>query len=62
MRSCKLCGKGSMVGNTVSHSNNRNKKVSHPNLQTQRVIINGKVQKINVCTRCIRSGLVQKVA
>lgn len=61
-RSCAICGKGSLVGNTVSHSNNRLKKRSFPNLQTQKVVMKGKVQTIVVCTRCIRSGLIQKAA
>jgi large subunit ribosomal protein L28 len=61
-RSCAICGKGTLVGNTVSHSNNRLKKQSFPNLQTQKVILKGRVQKINVCTRCIRSGSIQKAA
>ncbi|MBI2092314.1 MAG: 50S ribosomal protein L28 [Deltaproteobacteria bacterium] len=61
-RSCAICGKGTLVGNTVSHSNNRLKKRSFPNLQIQKVILNGRVQKINVCTRCIRSGSIQKAA
>lgn len=61
-RSCAICGKGTLVGNNVSHSNNRSKKESFPNLQTQRVVLKGRVKRISVCTRCIRSGAVQKAA
>ncbi|TMQ59736.1 MAG: hypothetical protein E6K76_04390, partial [Candidatus Eisenbacteria bacterium] len=30
------------------------------NLQTVRAVIEGKPRKLRVCTRCIRSGAVQK--
>ncbi len=60
--SCEICGKGAMVGNTVSHSNNRAKRQTFPNLQKQKVIRNGRVQRITICTRCIRSNAVQKAA
>lgn len=59
-RKCEICGKGPMSGNNVSHANNRTKKVSHVNLQSCKAVINKKTKKINVCTRCIRSGAVVK--
>ena len=31
---CDICGKGALVGNNVSHANNKTKKRSLPNLQT----------------------------
>ncbi len=31
-----------------------------PNLQSIRAVINGKPQRVLVCTRCLRSGKVQK--
>jgi large subunit ribosomal protein L28 len=33
-RRCELTGKGPMVGNNVSHANNKTKRVFRPNLQT----------------------------
>jgi len=33
-RRCELTGKGTMVGNNVSHANNKTKRVYRPNLQT----------------------------
>jgi len=57
---CDICGKGPMVGNNVSHAHNVNKRRFNPNLQSVRAIQNGRVMKINACTRCIRSGLVEK--
>jgi len=35
-RVCQVTGKGPMVGNTVSHANNRKRRRFLPNLHTQR--------------------------
>ena len=35
-RVCQVTGKGPMVGNTVSHANNKKKRRFLPNLQTHR--------------------------
>ncbi|MDQ7033223.1 MAG: 50S ribosomal protein L28 [Desulfonauticus sp.] len=62
-RRCEICGKSPLVGNNVSHANNKTKRKFLPNLQKVRTVLpNGKVRKIRVCTRCIRSGAVQKPA
>jgi large subunit ribosomal protein L28 len=58
--SCDVCGKNRLVGNNVSHANNRTKRVFRPNLRTVRALVKGAAQRIKVCTRCLRSGLVQK--
>jgi large subunit ribosomal protein L28 len=58
--SCELCGKQRLVGNNVSHANNRTKRVFRPNIRTVRALVKGAAQRIKVCTRCLRSGLVQK--
>jgi len=61
-RVCDVCGKGPIVGNSVSHANNKTKKVWYPNLQRLRCLDNktGAVKRIKVCTRCLRSGFVKK--
>jgi large subunit ribosomal protein L28 len=59
-RECEVCGKGSSVGNRVSHANNRTKRRWHPNLQSVRALIGGGVRRLTVCTRCLRSGKVTK--
>lgn len=58
--SCEVCGKNRLVGNNVSHANNRTKRIFRPNLRTVRALVKGAAQRIKVCTRCLRSGLVQK--
>jgi len=59
-RRCDICGKGPMVGNEVSHANNKTKRRWYPNLQQVRTVVNGAVKRMKVCTRCLRSGKVQK--
>ena len=53
---CEICDKGRLVGNKVSHSNIKSKKVQRPNLQRVRAKVGSTVQRIRVCTRCLRSG------
>jgi large subunit ribosomal protein L28 len=60
---CQICGKGKLSGNQVSHSNNKTKKVSKPNLQSVKAVgSHGAHVRIHACTRCIRSGKVKKVS
>ena len=59
-RACGICGKKSIVGSNISHAHNVTKRRFKPNLQNVRAIYKGKVQKMTVCTSCIRSGLVVK--
>jgi large subunit ribosomal protein L28 len=61
-RICTLCGKRRSVGNTVSHANNKTKRIWRPNLQNVRARVEGQVRRILVCTDCIHSGRVEKVA
>lgn len=61
-RICDICGKGRSVGNNVSHANNKSKRVWRPNLQRVRAAVNGGVQRLLVCTRCLRSNKVAKAA
>jgi large subunit ribosomal protein L28 len=44
----------------VSHAHNLNKRVWQPNLQRVRALVDGKPQRIKVCTRCLKKGLVVK--
>jgi large subunit ribosomal protein L28 len=61
-RVCEICGKGPVVGNNVSHANNKSKKVWYPNLQKMKVTDRDTGAKIRmkICTRCLRSGSVKK--
>jgi len=55
---CTICKKGPVFGNNVSHAHNKTKRRWNPNLQNVRALHDGKVRKIKVCSRCIRSGAV----
>ena len=55
---CEVCGKGKMSGNNVSHAENKTKRSWAPNVQRVHVIVDGKNQIMNVCTRCLRSGKI----
>ena len=59
---CDVCGKRPLVGNSVSHANNKTKKRSLPNLQRVRAVVEKSVTHIYACTRCIKKGKVQKAA
>lgn len=59
-RQCEICGKRRMLGNNVSHANNKSVREFRPNLVTVRAIVNGKTQRVKLCTRCLRSGKIVK--
>ena len=52
---CEVCGKGTLAGNNVSHSNRHTKRAWKPNIQQVRAIVNESVKRVNVCTRCLLS-------
>ena len=57
---CFSCEKGVSFGNNVSHANNRTRRVWKPNLQVVRTLVDGKVVKVKVCTRCLAAGKVPR--
>ena len=57
---CEVGGKGTMSGMNVSHSHLKTKKTWKPNIQRVRAIVDGEIKRVNVCTRCLRSGKVQR--
>ncbi len=72
---CELCGKRPAVGYRVKRRGmakakggvgrrtlGRSKRRFMPNLQRVRVLVNGAPKRMRVCTQCIRSGKITKVA
>ena len=57
---CEVCAKGSMSGHNVSHSNRKTNRIWAPNVQRVRVVVDGQAKRLNVCTRCLPSGNVQR--
>lgn len=60
MAKCDICGKGVSFGIKVSHSHRRSNRTWKPNVRKVRAVVNGGVKSVNVCTRCLRSGKVQR--
>lgn len=60
MAICEICGKGVQTGMKISHSHIRTKRTWKPNLQRVKAKINGTTKRIHVCTRCLRSGKVER--
>lgn len=60
-RVCAICGKGQSTGNNVTFSHRGIRRTWSPNLRRVRVYDeNGTPKRIKVCTRCLRSGKVNR--
>ncbi|MEK9149884.1 MAG: 50S ribosomal protein L28 [Candidatus Desantisbacteria bacterium] len=53
---CDICGKRPLTGNNVSHSNKKTKKRQLPNLHSTKRQVEGRVVRINLCTKCLRKA------
>ncbi|MDD4569549.1 MAG: 50S ribosomal protein L28 [Tepidanaerobacteraceae bacterium] len=60
MAKCEVCGKLSRKGIQLSHSHIRSKRTWAPNIRRVKADLNGHIKRINVCTRCLRSGKVKR--
>lgn len=72
-RVCDYCAKGTVFGGTFSRRGLPKKKggvglnvTGHsrrtfkPNIQRVRALVEGRVQRVKICTRCLKSGRVLK--
>ena len=59
-RVCEICGRGVQHGRNVSHANNVTLRRWDVNLRTVRATVSGKPKRMRVCTRCLRSGRIEK--
>lgn len=59
-KECFVCKKTVVSGNHVTHSNKHNKRIWKPNLQKIKVVVDGTTQRIDICTRCLRSNKVER--
>lgn len=60
MAKCDICGKLPRKGIKISHSHIRSKRLWAPNIRRVKADVNGHIKRINVCTRCLRSGKVKR--
>jgi len=59
---CEVCGRGPRFGNRVSHAHNVTSRRWEVNLQKVHALVKGVPKRIRVCTSCIKSNKIQKVA
>ena len=60
MAKCEICGKEMVFGIKVSHSHRRSNRTWKPNIRRVRAIVDGTPKRVYVCSRCLRSGKVQR--
>lgn len=57
---CEVCGKKKVFGNNVTFSHRKSSRSWAPNIRKVRAVVKGSVKRVNVCTRCLRSGYVER--
>ncbi len=57
---CAICGKKSLKAAKLSFSHKHHVYKQAPNLQSVKIMDNGAVKRIKVCTSCLRAGKVQR--
>ena len=60
MAKCEICGKEKVFSLQVSHSHRKSSRSWKPNLRSVKAVIDGSPKKVHVCSRCLRSGLVER--
>ncbi|HPE95829.1 MAG TPA: 50S ribosomal protein L28 [Bacillota bacterium] len=60
MAKCEYCDKGVTFGIKVSHSHRRSNRAWKPNIRKVKANINGEHKTVYVCSRCLRSGKVER--
>ncbi len=55
MAKCEICGRGPQFGNHVSFSQRHVKRRFNANVQKRKVLINGKVRRVHICTSCLKT-------
>jgi large subunit ribosomal protein L28 len=60
---CHSCGKRPAFGNSRSHSMVATRRRFNPNLQKVRIQEeNGRIRRVYVCARCLKSNKITKAA
>jgi len=65
MAKCAICEKevsfGKKLSITRTHISKRSTRTFKPNLRSVKTMVNGQPKHIKVCTKCLRSGKVERV-
>ena len=62
MAKCTVCGKATTFGIKLSHSHRRTNRSFKPNVQKVKAVVNGTPCRVHACTRCLRSGKVERAS
>ena len=54
------CDKSVHFGNNVSHSHRRSNRIMKANIKRVKAKVDGSPKTIYVCTKCLRSGKVER--
>ena len=57
---CDICGKHAVAGRSISHSHRTVARTFKPNIQRVTVVVDGQRKKMNVCSRCLKSGKIAR--
>ncbi len=57
---CEICGKQKVFGNSITFSHKAINRSWSPNIRRVKAVVNGTTKRIHVCTRCLRSGKVER--
>ena len=60
-RVCANTGRKARSGNSRSHAMNATKRKWGANLQKVRIVVNGKVKRVYVSARALKSGKIERV-
>ena len=56
MAMCSVCNKRRRAGKNVSHSNRHTNRWFYPNIQKAIIMVAGRRQRVQLCTRCLRTA------
>jgi len=60
-RVCYVTGRRTTSGNSRSHAMNSSKRTWKANVQKVKIMVNGRVKKVYVSARALKSGKVERV-
>lgn len=55
MAVCEICGKKVQFGRNVSFSEHRTRRQFRPNIQKTKIMRDGRLVSVMVCTRCLKT-------
>jgi large subunit ribosomal protein L28 len=58
---CSICGKGPVVGHSISHAHNVTTRRWMANLVSVRARVEGITRRVRVCAKCLKAGKVTRV-